>query len=198
LIHNTDYSFDVMPVVNWMVERRMGTGKVVAALLIVLFVAGCGPSYSEQLAEQHAQIEAMEAASNAKSRADDATRAAKDRCELIGDQSPECLDREYQRHLADPNGARSADSRERERRANVLLTEWIDCMFRNARELAQGAMPAPEAASQAEVQCDDQRTAWVKSQGSSISSAAENAASGVEMTDYPKLLGFIENLRMQR
>jgi hypothetical protein len=175
--------------------RGRQSAGLAAVLLCVL--TGCGPTLEQELAafDQKSRIN-MERF-DAERKVKDAAFAAKGRCEFLNDQSQACLEREVQRHSADPVGAQSADSKERQRRSDALLAEWVQCHFQRARELAPGALPATEVATQAVAQCDAQRAAWVKAQGSGIRSAAESVASSVETTNYPTLLAFVERLRGQ-
>jgi hypothetical protein len=176
------------------VNRPMSKGTV---WLILLLLSGCGPSMSEQVAAQKERTEAVIQRWDAQQKLDAANRAAVERCELLEDQSPGCVDREYQRHLNDPS-AQTADRKDSERRASVELAKWSECQFREARELAHGTLPASEAASQAQARCDGHRAAWVKTQGTAIRYYAESAATQSESSVYPMLLSFINNIRAKQ
>jgi hypothetical protein len=154
-------------------------------IALVLAVVGC-TSPDASMADLHA-----------KWRSEEAAQAATDNCGQHQADSA-CWSREYQRHLNDPVGARAEDSKNRERRSNVLLANWTDCQLTRARELARSDLQAPEAAREALARCDKEREEWVRAQGSRIRSEAEYVASSTERTVYPIILGFIQDLRSGR
>jgi hypothetical protein len=164
--------------------------------IATLALARC-VSLDEQLKENRARLDAINANLREQWRSEDAARAATENCGANRTES-DCWTREYQRHLSDPVCASAEDSKNRHRRSDVLLAKWSKCYFDKARELAYSDLPAPEAASEAFARCDKERQDWVRAQGSSIRSSAEYVATGSERTAYPLVLGLIGDLRRGR
>jgi hypothetical protein len=172
-------------------------GAVGVVIVVTLMLGGCS-SLDEQLAESRARLDVISANLKEKSRLDDAARAATRNCEQEDRAHSDCWDREYQRHLSDPVGASAEDSKNRQRRSNMLLAKWTQCSVAKARELAHSDLPATEAAREAFTQCDQERQEWVRGEGSTIRYAAEYAISSAEQTNYPQILGYIQDLRSGR